>query len=94
MKKITVAMIRILLFPFGVVLRIISGIVLAAMKLSSVIAGPFIILLIILGVSCIVKQEWRNVAVLAGVTTGIAALYFAAGYLCGAAEAICERLRI
>ena len=94
MKKMIAVMIRILLFPFRAVIRIITGLILAAMKLSSLITGPFLTLLVILGVFSLVRQEWRNVAVLAGIGAVLAGLYFAAGCLCGVAEAVCERLRI
>lgn len=94
MRILLTVMIKILLFPLALTLRIISIAALAVIKISSLIAGPVFILLGILGVFCLLRQEWMNLTILLGIAAGIWALYFAAGYLCGAAEAASDRMLI
>ena len=94
MKTMLAVMIKILLFPMALMLRIISGVALAVIKVSSMIAGPLFILFGILAVFCLLRQEWMNLTILLGIGGGVWALYFAAGYLCGAAEAASDRMLI
>ena len=60
MKTMLAVMIKILLFPMALMLRIISGAALAVIKVSSLIAGPLFILFGILAVFCLLRQEWMN----------------------------------
>lgn len=94
MKTMLTVMIKILLLPLALTLRIISGAALAVIKVSSLIAGPLFILFGILGAFCLLRKEWMNLTILLGIAAGIWALYFAAGYLCGAAEAASDRMLI
>ena len=87
-------MIKILLLPLVLALRITSIAALAVIKISSLIAGPLFILLGILGVFSLLRQEWMNLTILLGIAAGVWTLYFAAGYLCGAAEAASDRMLI
>ncbi len=94
MKTMLTVMIKILLFPLALTLRVISGAALAVIKVSSLIAGPLFILFGILGVFCLLRKEWMNLTILLGIAAGVWGLYFAAGYLCGAAEAASDRMFI
>ena len=94
MKTMLTVMIKILLFPLALTLRIVSIATLAMIKVSSLIAGPLFIMLGILGGFCMLRQEWMNLTILLGIAAGAWALYFAAGYLCGAAEAASDRMLI
>ncbi len=94
MRKMITVMIKIVLFPAALVLRIVTGIMLAVMKLSSVIAGPFFVLLMVLAVFCLIRQEWTNLILLAGIAAGVWTLYFITGYACGIAESLCDRILI
>lgn len=92
MKTMLTVMIKILLFPLALTLRICSGAALAVIKVTSLIAGPLFILFGILAVFCLFRREWINLTILFGIAAGVWAVYFAAGYLCGAAEAASDRM--
>ena len=94
MKTMLAVMIKILLFPMALMLRIISGAALVVIRVSSLIAGPLFILFGILAAFCLLRHEWMNLTILLGIGAGVWALYFATGYLCGSVEAASDRMLI
>lgn len=92
MRTLLRGMRKILLLPVSVTLKIVSGILLGIMHLASIAVGPFLTLLIVLGIFCLVHQEWRNIMILAGIAAGIAGICFLAGYIAAAAESLSEVL--
>ena len=81
MKKMILFVVRILMMPVRLALRILAAAAWLLVSLSSVIAGPFLTLLGVLAVFCAVHQEWRNVAILVILGGIVYGAYFAAGNL-------------
>ena len=94
MKKTMVFLLRLILLPAALLLRMVSWILLAGIHLSSILVGPFLILLVLLTFFCLVQKEYLNVVLLAGIAGAILTVYFAAGYFAGAAESISDRMQL
>ena len=88
MKKMILFILGILVMPVRLAAHLLAAAAWLLINLSSVIAGPFLTLLVILAVFCAVHQEWRNVLILSILGGAIYGMYFAAGNLIARARNI------
>ena len=63
----------------GIIIEILA-------KISSILAGPFLVFIICCGIYCVVKANWQSLLILALVGGGCVLFYVLVGLLLGAID--------
>lgn len=85
-------LLKLLLLPIILVLKLFCLLVTAVTNLSAYVLGPLSLLILGCGIYCMVKTRWMDVALLAGMEAVIFGAVFAAGWITCMAEELCGHL--
>lgn len=91
MKIFITIVLKIILFPIALAMRILSIAINMLAGVSTIIAGPFCAFLLVMAVVNGIHQEWLHVGILSGLFVSVQLIYFCAAMITGMLQNIYTR---
>lgn len=88
MKTLLTIILKIILFPIALTAQLLSVVISMLAGVSTLIAGPFCLFLLVMAIVSGVRHEWLNVGILSGTFVAVQVIYLAAATVTNICQSI------